>query len=86
MQIRASADPSLVQSDDMQTEAIEVAQEAMDKFNIEKEIAHFIKRTVPSRPTRVLALSTNIPSVRRAKGRNLALYCRAELRQLRDAR
>ncbi|KAK3723240.1 Dynein light chain [Vermiconidia calcicola] len=33
-------------SEDMQQEAIEVAQEAMQKYTIEKEIAHHIKRTV----------------------------------------
>ncbi|KAI4762501.1 hypothetical protein E4T44_14659 [Aureobasidium sp. EXF-8845] len=33
-------------TEDMQQEAIEVAQEAMEKFNIEKDIAHHIKKTV----------------------------------------
>ncbi|SPO02346.1 probable dynein light chain type 1 [Cephalotrichum gorgonifer] len=32
-------------SEDMQQEAIEVAQEAMSKFTIEKDIAQHIKRT-----------------------------------------
>ncbi|KAK8203335.1 Dynein light chain [Zalaria obscura] len=36
-------------NEDMQQEAIEVAQEAMDKFNIEKDIAHHIKRTFDER-------------------------------------
>ncbi|PNS17388.1 Guanine nucleotide-binding protein subunit gamma [Sphaceloma murrayae] len=33
-------------SEDMQQESIDVAQEAMSKFNIEKDIAHHIKKTV----------------------------------------
>ncbi|KAF2483707.1 dynein light chain, cytoplasmic [Neohortaea acidophila] len=40
---------SVDMSEDMQQEAIEVAQEAMEKFNIEKDIAHHIKRTFDER-------------------------------------
>ncbi|KAK5121289.1 hypothetical protein LTR85_005455 [Meristemomyces frigidus] len=43
---------SVDMSEDMQQEAIEVAQEAMDKYSIEKarcEIAHHIKRTFDER-------------------------------------
>ncbi|KAK5130196.1 hypothetical protein LTR08_002405 [Meristemomyces frigidus] len=40
---------SVDMSDDMQQEAIEVAQEAMDKHTIEKEIAHYIKKTFDER-------------------------------------
>ncbi|CZT16166.1 probable dynein light chain type 1 [Ramularia collo-cygni] len=40
---------SVDMSDDMQQEAIEVAQEAMDKYSIEKEIAHHIKRIFDER-------------------------------------
>ncbi|THW96009.1 hypothetical protein D6D17_07524 [Aureobasidium pullulans] len=36
-------------TEDMQQEAIEVAQEAMEKFNIEKDIAHHIKKTFDER-------------------------------------
>ncbi|KAF2435601.1 dynein light chain type 1 [Tothia fuscella] len=36
-------------SDDMQGEAIEVAQDAMTKFNIEKDIAQYIKKEFDSR-------------------------------------
>lgn len=36
-------------TDDMQQEAIEVAQEAMGKFSIEKDIAQHIKRTFDER-------------------------------------
>ncbi|GAB7341949.1 hypothetical protein MBLNU457_g0251t1 [Dothideomycetes sp. NU457] len=36
-------------NEDMQQEAIECAQEAMEKFNIEKDIAHYIKRTFDER-------------------------------------
>ncbi|KAI1844791.1 hypothetical protein JX266_009019 [Neoarthrinium moseri] len=36
-------------TDDMQQEAIEVAQEAMQKFSIEKDIAQHIKRTFDDR-------------------------------------
>ncbi|TID26644.1 dynein light chain [Venturia nashicola] len=36
-------------SEDMQHEAIEVAQDAMQKFNIEKEIAQFIKKEFDQR-------------------------------------
>ncbi|KAE9987143.1 hypothetical protein EG328_003611 [Venturia inaequalis] len=36
-------------SEDMQQEAIEVAQDAMQKFNIEKEIAQFIKKEFDQR-------------------------------------
>jgi hypothetical protein len=34
------------QSEEMQNQAIEVAQEAMDKFSIEKDIAQHIKKEV----------------------------------------
>ncbi|KAF1825227.1 uncharacterized protein K489DRAFT_429521 [Dissoconium aciculare CBS 342.82] len=40
---------SVDMSEDMQQEAVEVAQEAMDKFTVEKEIAHHIKRTFDER-------------------------------------
>ncbi|MCJ1322023.1 Dynein light chain [Xylographa vitiligo] len=36
-------------SEDMQQEAIDVATEAMDKFNIEKDIAQYIKKEFDSR-------------------------------------
>ncbi|KAL5346245.1 Dynein light chain [Pseudogymnoascus australis] len=36
-------------SDEMQQEAIEIAQEAMLKFNIEKDIAQHIKKTFDDR-------------------------------------
>ncbi|KAG8624842.1 hypothetical protein KVT40_007909 [Elsinoe batatas] len=36
-------------NEDMQQEAIDVAQEAMNKFNIEKDIAHHIKKTFDDR-------------------------------------
>jgi len=35
----------------MQQEAIDVAQEAMNKFTVEKDIAMHIKKTVCSLPT-----------------------------------
>mmetsp|Transcript_106050 Transcript_106050/g.184408 ORF Transcript_106050/g.184408 Transcript_106050/m.184408 type:complete len:90 (-) Transcript_106050:84-353(-) len=35
----------------MQTEAIECAQQAMDKFNTEREIANFIKKEFDKRHT-----------------------------------
>lgn len=34
------------QSEEMQSQAVEVAQEAMDKFSIEKDIAQYIKKEV----------------------------------------
>ncbi|CAI6080982.1 unnamed protein product [Clonostachys chloroleuca] len=37
-------------TEDMQQETIEVAQEAMTKFTIEKDIAQHIKRTVGQSP------------------------------------
>jgi len=36
-------------TEDMQSEAIEVAQEGLSKFNIEKDIAQFIKKTFDDR-------------------------------------
>ncbi|KAI9171750.1 Dynein light chain, cytoplasmic-like protein [Paramyrothecium foliicola] len=36
-------------TEDMQQEVVEVAQEAMSKFTIEKDIAHHIKRTFDER-------------------------------------
>ncbi|KAH8679793.1 dynein light chain type 1-domain-containing protein [Tricladium varicosporioides] len=36
-------------TDDMQQEAIDVAQEGMSKFTIEKDIAQFIKKTFDER-------------------------------------
>ncbi|KAF7562998.1 hypothetical protein G7046_g1163 [Stylonectria norvegica] len=38
-----------IQTDDLQQESIEVAQEAMSKFTIEKDIAQHIKRTFDER-------------------------------------
>ncbi|KAK6429628.1 Dynein light chain [Oleoguttula sp. CCFEE 5521] len=46
---------SVDMSEDMQQEAIDVAQEAMEKFTIEKEIAHHIKKTVRPLPSNARA-------------------------------
>ncbi|KIX07370.1 dynein light chain, cytoplasmic [Rhinocladiella mackenziei CBS 650.93] len=40
---------SVDMSEDMQQEAIEVAQEAMEKFSVEKDIAQHIKREFDSK-------------------------------------
>ncbi|KAF4339108.1 dynein light chain LC8-type [Fusarium beomiforme] len=45
----AIADESVTKTEDMQQESIEVAQEAMAKFTIEKDIAQHIKRTFDER-------------------------------------
>ncbi len=36
--------PPLLQSEDMQQDAIDTASQAMEKFNIEKDIAAYIKK------------------------------------------
>ncbi|KAK4504039.1 hypothetical protein PRZ48_004954 [Zasmidium cellare] len=40
---------SVDMSEDMQQEAVEVAREAMEQFTVEKEIAHYIKKTFDER-------------------------------------
>jgi hypothetical protein len=60
----------------MQQEAIDVAQEAMNKFNIEKDIAMHIKKTVRRTRSIQIISSDQIP-VRHEKGADLALYSRA---------
>lgn len=64
----------------------DIAQEAMGKFSIEKDIAQHIKRTVrkPGPLYGHTMLTTTI--VRRPKGPNLALYRWPQLWQLCDAR
>ncbi|KAF4485604.1 dynein light chain [Fusarium agapanthi] len=48
-QVRRHADERVPKTEDMQQESIEVAQEAMAKFTIEKDIAQHIKRTFDER-------------------------------------
>ncbi|KAF2170125.1 hypothetical protein M409DRAFT_64481 [Zasmidium cellare ATCC 36951] len=40
---------SVDMSEDMQQEAVEVARESMEQFTVEKEIAHYIKKTFDER-------------------------------------
>ena len=46
MSSKAKAKLTASQSEEMQRQAVEVAEEAMSKFQVEKDIAQYIKKEV----------------------------------------
>ena len=51
------------QSEEMQNQAVEVAQDAMDKFSIEKDIAQYIKKEVHQATTCVTQVKVSDANV-----------------------
>lgn len=78
------------QSEEMQQQAIDVAQDAMQKYSVEKDIAQYIKKEVRQNQSLVIHAEKSIHAdeflVRRSCRGNMALHRGKELRELRHTR